>query len=178
MATGSLENPEEVFTAQTRSRMADALAADTMVRIVTRGDLGSGAATQPSDAGALTYRFRAENVRDFVWTASNTHVWTGTSAVVPDRDGDGEDDRVAIHTFWRESHAPLWSEEPFYAKQAIEFESRFTGIRYPWPHMTSVEGTGIIDGGMEYPMVTLMDNSESSGAAGLFDLTTHELGHM
>jgi len=178
MATGELENPGEVYTAQTRTRMAAALRVDTMVQIATREDLDSGSVTELSETGALTYRFVADNVRDFTWTTSDVQLWTGTSSLVPDRDGDGQDDRVAIHTFWRESRAPLWSEQALYAKHSIEYESRYTGFSYPWPHMTSVEGTDIIGGGMEFPMFTLMGSYEGRGAFNLYSVTAHELGHM
>ena len=178
MATGALENPGEVYSTQTRRRMEAAAVADTMVRIVTREDREEGRVTGESETGALTYRFEAENVRDVVWTASNTQLWTGTSSLVPDRDGDGRDDRVAIHSFWREYRAPLWADQALYAKHSIEFESRFTGFTYPWPHMTSVEGDDIIGGGMEFPMFTLMGSYEGRGPFNLYSVTAHELGHM
>ncbi|MCJ7629731.1 MAG: M1 family metallopeptidase, partial [Longimicrobiales bacterium] len=179
MATGDLKNPEEVYTAQTRARMAAALQADTMVQIATRADLNSARVTELSETGALTYRFQAENVRDVTWTTSNVQLWTGTSSLVPDRDGDGEDDRVAIHSFWRDYRAPLWSDQALYAKHSIEYESRFTGFSYPWPHMTSVEGADIIGGGMEFPMFTLMGSYEDRGGAfDLYSVTAHELAHM
>ena len=178
MATGDLQNAEDVYTAQTRQRMAAALQADTMVQIATREDLESGRVTEVSNTGALTYRFAAENVRDFTWTTSNVQLWTGTSSLVPDRDGDRADDRVAIHTFWRDYRAPLWSEQALYAKHSIEYESRFTGFSYPYPHMTSVEGEDIIGGGMEFPMFTLMGSYEGRGAFNLYSVTAHELAHM
>jgi hypothetical protein len=178
MATGDLQNAEEVYTAQTRERMAAALQADTMVQIATREDLEAGRVTEASRSGALTYRFQAENVRDFTWTTSNVQLWTGTSSLVPDRDGDGEDDRVAIHAFWRDYRAPLWADQALYAKHSIEFESRFTGFSYPWPHMTSVEGEDIIGGGMEFPMFTIMGSYEGRGAFNLYSVTAHELAHM
>ena len=178
MATGELENSEEVYSSQTRARMAAALVADTMVEIATRDDVENGRVTAVSETGALTYRFRAENVRDFTWTTSNVQLWTGTSSLVPDRDGDGREDRVAIHSFWREYRAPLWEEQALYAKHAIEYESRFTGFAYPWPHMTSVEGADIIGGGMEFPMFTLMGDYQGRGAFSLFSVTVHELAHM
>lgn len=178
MATGMLYNPEDVFSAQTQGRMALASTADTMVQIVTREDLDSGAVTRSTESGTLTYRFLAKNVRDFVWTTSRVHLWTGTSALIPDRDGDGEQDRVAIHTLWREDRAPEWSEQALDAKQCLEYESRFTGIPYPWPHMTSVEANGFMPGGMEYPMFTLIGDAEEDGPGALFDYTSHELGHM
>ncbi len=178
MATGDLQNAEEVYTDQTRGRMASALQADTMVQIATREDRNSGRVTEDSETGALTYRFSAENVRDVTWTTSNVQLWTGTSSLVPDREGDGQDDRVAIHTFWREYRAPLWAEQALYAKHSIEYESRFTGFSYPWPHMTSVEGADIIGGGMEFPMFTLMGSYEGRGAFDLYSVTAHELAHM
>jgi hypothetical protein len=158
--------------------MATALQADTMIQIASAADREAGNVTESPVSGALTYRFEAENVRDFTWTTSNVQLWTGTSSLVPDRDGDGIDDRVAIHTFWRDYRAPLWADQALYAKHSIEFESRFTGFSYPWPHMTSVEGTDIIGGGMEFPMFTLMGSFEGRGAFSLYSVTAHELAHM
>jgi hypothetical protein len=178
MATGELENPEAVYTSRTRARMAAAAAADTMVPIATRADRENGSVTELSPSGSLTYRFHARNVRDVVWTASSAQLWTGTSSRVPDRDGDGREDRVAIHSFWREGRAPLWERQALYAKHSIEFESRFTGFSYPWPHMTSVEGTDIIGGGMEYPMFTLIGAYQGRQPFDLYSVTAHELAHM
>jgi hypothetical protein len=178
LATGELLNPEEVYSARTRTKMAAAAVADTMVRIATREDVESGRVTELSETGALTYRFRARNVRDFTWTTSNSQLWTGTSARVPDRDGDGQEDRVAIHSFFREYRAPLWRDQALYAKHSIESESRFTGFPYPWPHMTSVEGADIIGGGMEFPMLTLIGSYEGADALSLYSVTAHELAHM
>jgi hypothetical protein len=178
MATGELQNPEEVYTPRTRNRMAAAAVADTMVRIATREEVESGTVTETTGNGALTYRFRAENVRDFTWTTSNKQLWTGTSARVPDRDGDGVEDRVAIHSFYREYRAPLWVDQALYGKHSIESESRFTAFTYPWPHMTSVEGADIIGGGMEFPMFTLIGSYEDGDPVALYSVTAHELAHM
>jgi len=178
MATGDLMNPREVLSPRTVARMEAAATADTIVEIATREDLETGTVTQHSESGALTYRFEAENVRDFTWTTSNRQLWKGTSALVPDRDGDGEDDRVAIHSFYREYRAPLWDRQVLYGKHSIEFESRYTGFPYPWPHMTSVEGADIIGGGMEFPMLTLIGDYNGADASALYSVTAHELGHM
>jgi hypothetical protein len=177
MATGRLQNPEEVYTAQPRTRMAAALEADTLVQIATRGDLEAGRVTELSPTGALTYRFEAENVGDFTWTTSNAQLWTGTGAKVV-RDGAASEDRVAIHTFWREYRAPLWRYQALYAKHSIEYQSVYTGYPYPWPHMTSVEGADIIGGGMEFPMLTIMGTYQGSRPEDLYMVTAHEIGHM
>ncbi|HSR43281.1 MAG TPA: M1 family metallopeptidase, partial [Longimicrobiales bacterium] len=178
MATGELENPAEVYRPVVLERLAAASTADTTIHVVTVEDrLASAVTVEPGEDG-LTYRFTAENVRDFAWTASNMQLWDATSAVVPDRDGDGADDRVLIHAFWRRDRAPLWSEQALYGKQSIEFHSRFTGFAYPWPHMTSVEGDDIIRGGMEFPMMTLIGSYGGRDASDLFNVTSHELAHM
>ena len=86
--------------------------------------------------------------------------------------------RVLIHSFWREDVAPLWAEQWLYGKQSIEFHSEYTGYAYPWPHMTSVEGKDIIEGGMESPMMTVMGAYEGQEPSDLFNVTSHEIGHM
>jgi hypothetical protein len=178
MATGRLVNGEEVYTPATLARLAQAATSDAKVEVATEADLREGRVTQPGVNGWLTYRFEALKVRDFAWTTSNVQRWDATSAVVPDRDGDGADDRVLINSFWRESRAPLWEGQWLQAKQSIEFHSRFTGLSYPWPHMTSVEGADIVGGGMEFPMLTLIGPYEGEEPQALFSVTSHELGHM
>lgn len=213
MATGELENPEEVFSAITLERLAQAAVSDDKVTIADRASREAGTVTADGTDGWLTYRFTAENVRDFAWTTSNTQRWDATSAVVVDppaemtgsdevggsdegrQAGDaasgaeapaggsgqeaGTERRVLIHSFWREDVAPLWSEQWLYGKQAIEHHSGYTGVAYPWPHMTSVEGADIIRGGMEFPMVTLIGPyNQGQEEADLFNVTSHEIGHM
>jgi aminopeptidase N len=178
MATGTLENPEEVLSLVTQDRLAAAAVADTLVMIAGQAERDAGVVTADDAEGSLTYRFAADSVRDFAWTASNVQRWDATSAVVPDRDGDGEDDRVLIHSFWREDRAPLWARQWEYAKQSVEHHSRYTAFSYPWPHMTSVEGADIISGGMEFPMLTLIGPYEGQDGQALFNVTSHEIGHM
>lgn len=177
-ATGTLQNGDEVYSEQTRERLGRAHGSDDVIRVATEEDRSERRVTAQPAGGALTYRFAADGVRDFTWTASDTQVWDATSALVADRDGDANPDRVAIDTFWRPERAPLWQEQARYAKHAIEFLSRETGLTYPWPHMTSVEGDGMIGGGMEFPMLTLIGAYREREAANLYGVTVHELAHM
>lgn len=178
MATGELTNGADVYTPATLARLAEAAVSDGRVEVAATADLRGGRVTQPGTNGWLTYRFQADSVRDFTWTTSNVQRWDATSAVVPDRDGDGADDRVLIHSFWREDRAPLWEDQWRYGKESVEHHSRFTGLSYPWPHMTSVEGADIIGGGMEFPMLTVMGSYEGREPQDLFNVTSHEIGHM
>jgi hypothetical protein len=176
MGTGELENPAEVFSAGVRERLAAAAEADTVVAVATREDREAGRVTV--EASELTYRFHAENVRDFAFTASDVQRWDATSARVPDRPGEGAADRVMIHAFWRPDRAPLWADQALYGKHAVEHHSAYTGIPYPWPHMTSVEGADIIGGGMEFPMLTVMGSYQGRDAQALYNVTSHEIAHM
>ena len=178
MATGEVQNPDEVFSALTLDRLEEASTSDELVMIAGQAERDAGTVTVSGTGGWLTYEFQADNVRDFTWTTSNMQRWDATSAVVPDRDDDGEDDRVLINSFWRPERAPLWVDQWKYGKQSIEHHSVYTGFPYPWPHMTSVEGADIISGGMEFPMLTLIDSYEGGEAQALFNVTSHELGHM
>ncbi len=178
MATGTLQNPEQVFSALTLERLAAAAISDTLVTIGALAERTANTVTREVTGGLLTYRFSARNVRDFAWTASNTQRWDATSAAVPDRDGDDSGERVLIHSFWQEDRAPLWAEAWRFGKQSVEYHSTYTGLTYPWPHMTLVEGAGIIGGGMEFPMMTVMGSYEGREPQALFATVSHEVAHM
>jgi hypothetical protein len=215
MATGELQNPEEVYSAITLDLLAEAAESDDRVVIADQASRDAGTVTTGGVDGWLTYRFAAQNVRDFAWTTSNVQRWDATSALVgpiveladegPDcaqddeecweaweraqeeaeeeapaapEPAEGAERRVLIHSFWREDRAPLWADQWQYGKQSIEHHSAYTGFPYPWPHMTSVEGADIIGGGMEFPMMTLIGPYVDREPTDLFNVTSHEIGHM
>jgi hypothetical protein len=212
MATGDLQNPEEVYSERTLDLLAVAAEADTLVTIADSAAREAASVTTEGVEGLLTYHFTAENVRDFAWTTSNIQQWDATSALVgplaepwvnpsdlemsddedDSRDEEraetvlteatdvdpGADRRILINSFWRESRAPLWSQQWEYGKQSIEHHSEYTGFPYPWSHMTSVEGADIIDGGMEFPMMTVIGPYEGGEPTDVFNTTSHEIGHM
>jgi hypothetical protein len=177
-ATGTLANPKQVYSSQTLARLAEADSSDDRVVVATPQELEAGTVTAASTSGTLTYDFDADSVRDFTWTTSDVQRWDATSAVVGDSTAPGGQRRVLINTFWRENRAPLWSEQWKYAKESVEYHSRYTGYPYPWPHMTLVEGADIIGGGMEFPMMTLIGAYKGAQPSKLFDVTAHEIGHM
>ena len=105
MATGELENPEEVFSAITLERLEEASTSDEKVTIADRASRDSNTVTAEGVDGWLTYRFSASNVRDFAWTTSNVQRWDATSALVgpivdvdpePECDEDDDDCREAL----------------------------------------------------------------------------------
>jgi hypothetical protein len=175
MATGRFMNPEETLTPAILERYRAAALSDTVIRVLREPDFAN--ATRPGTAGRLRWRFVADSVRDVAFSATRRSNWDARRAAVGDRDGDGRTDYTLVNVFWRDS-APLWSEVAHYTAHAVTFFSNFNGMPYPWPHMTAVEGGEIIGGGMEYPMMTLMNDYNQRGAEQLYYVTAHEVAHM
>lgn len=168
-ATGVLQNPEEVLTDEARARLAG-VRRDAVTHVVTREDLDAGRATTPGGRdGTLTWRYRAENVRDFAWGASDRYVWDATVAEYSDDDGVTRS--ALIHTLYRPEKAN-WERSAEYARHAIEAHSYW--YPYPYPQMTVNEG--VIGGGMEYPMITIIGGGRTP--LSLYGVISHELAHM
>ncbi len=175
MSTGTLQNGEDVLAPDVLDRLAEAETSDQGVHVVTHE--GADAATAESDDGRLRWEFAADSVRDVAFAVMSTYAWDAARTPVGDRDGDGETDYARVDAFWRD-YAVNYDQAWRYAQHSIDFLSRFTGLSYPWPHMSVVEGGGIIGGGMEFPMMTLIGNYNDRGPEALYSVTAHELAHM
>ena len=174
-ATGTLQNPQDVLTERTRARLDSARSDSGIVHVVTDVDREPGRSTTAGKDGKLTWRFRAQNVRDVSWAASSRYLWDATSAPVGDADGDGKPDTALIQSFYRpEQRVSHWDQSARYAQYSIEFYSKYLSP-YPYPHMTAVDGPESC-GGMEYPMMTCIGGQWDT--LGLYEVITHEIGHM
>ncbi len=176
MATGSLQNAHEVLAPPILERLMAAQQSDEPMPVLTPTD-AFDEATRTSENGYLRWHFTAEQVRDVAFTATRDTHWETARTPVGDLDGDGTTDHTVIHTFYRDL-APRWKHVTRYQQHAISFLSAYTGFPYPWPHMTAVEGSAIIGGGMEFPMMTLMGDYNARGDSALYYVTAHELAHM
>jgi hypothetical protein len=171
-ATGTLRNPDAVLSAAARDSLARARASGRVIRILTPGP-GAGRALAPGGRVA-TWHFTASAVRDFAWGTSDQYAWDATRAlaVFP----GGAPDTVEINSFFRLSaQASAWrAGAARFTRDAVVQGSAYLWP-YPYPQMTSMEGV-LGSGGMEYPMVTLMQSwADTLSLAG--DLM-HETGHM
>ena len=158
-ATGSLENPDEVLPPVLRERIAEARETGEIVSVVSREEAGDPAAIRPTTGGTLTWRFRAEDVRDFSWAAGPEIVWDATST-----------HGVLIHALYR-PEASVWREAAEMSRHSIAFYSEMLGA-YPWPTATAVEGPVL---GMEYPGIVFV--APTNDRERLFDVLDHEWGH-
>lgn len=171
--TGTLQNPAEVLSEQTRARLDSARLGDSVIHVVTDKDRADSVATARGAGGKLTWRFRARNVRDFAWATSPRYNWDATRAITDS--GPGRADTARIEAFYRtEGRRSYWDEAARYARHAVQFYSR-TLWPYPYPHMTAVDGPEGC-GGMEFPMMTCIGGTWDS--LSMYEVVSHEIGHM
>ena len=159
-ATGMLQNPAEVLTPAQVARLKQASTSETPVHIITREELASGAA-RPKKTGMLTWRFKAQNVRDAVWAAAPDYMWDASSYKGKFAFGD-----------YRPSAIDTWKDAADMSRMSIQEDSE-RWFQYPWPQITAVEGP---ISGMEYPMLAM--ETKSADKYELYNVVTHEIGHM
>lgn len=169
-ASGELRNPEDVLTPTVMERLGRALRQAEPVHVVTEDMFGPGNATRQAPGGQLTWRFRAEQVRDFAFATSDRYLWDASRALSPDRAG-GAPDTVAVHTFFPPS-ARSWTESARFVAHSLEYHAE-RWHPYVWPQMTGAAGPV---GGMEYPMLTFV--APFPEARTVYEVLNHEIAHM
>ena len=112
--------------------------------------------------GKLTWHFKAPNVHDFMWAADPNY--RHLTAQVPNG--------PTLHFFYvADSATTNWEQLPDYTVKAMEYMNRNYG-KYPYEQFSVVQGG---DGGMEYPMSTLITGRRSLRS--LVSVTVHEMIH-
>jgi hypothetical protein len=154
-ATGVLQNPDEVLSAQTRERLAATAGSDATHTIVGPEDFGPGTATAAGDR--LVWHFTADYVNDFAWASSDQYVWEATTVQIPGRD------RIPFQWMYLQGNASDYEGANWLGRHALQFYSKLW-FPYAFPQLTMVDGP---DTGMEYPMFIM-------SATGAED---HEIGH-
>jgi len=166
MATGELQNPEQTLSPAVRQRLAAAMQTDSIVRVVTRDELGKG--TTEGTGGQVTWRFRARDVRDFAFAASDRYLWDATRATIPAQGGGTR--HIPVHAMYRPG-APGWEHAARYGDHSMEFLSRQV-VPYIYPQISVSEGPIY---GMEYPMIVFIGRPDEDEQ--LYEVIAHEVGH-
>ncbi len=157
-ATGTLQNPMEVLPASIRARLATAAHADTIVRIITPDEVGSAALLPPRAGATRTWRWRAENVRDFAWATAPNYLWDATSW-----------NGILMQAFYPPEKLDIWRTAADMTRHSVMIHSRW----FPYPYPSAVSAQGPV-GGMEYPMMTFDD---AENPVELYYTIAHEQGH-
>ena len=154
-STGVLQNPEQIGHGY---------------------DTGGKKIKQPRGK-KLHWNFKAENVIDFAWGADPDYVHT--TAQVPngpklhffyqlDKDSVLAENRTAEQ---QKAYIENWEMLPEYTVKLFEYANQRFG-KYPYPQYSVVQGG---DGGMEYPMLTMITGARSFRS--LVGVTVHEAYH-
>lgn len=111
----------------------------------------------------LTWHFMADSVHDFAWAADTDY----THDIIENPNGPD------FHLFYIAENVDVqhWKEMGEYAVQCSDIMNSNFGV-YPYSHYSIVQGG---DGGMEYPMLTLIVGEISK--AGLVSVMVHEFLH-
>ncbi|KJY95903.1 aminopeptidase [Pseudoalteromonas ruthenica] len=179
-ATGTLDNPGSVLNRTQRQRLEQAKNAERPVFIVTEEEALENEKTATQET--KTWRFKADNVRDFAWASSRKFMWDAKGY----HQGGDEQPLVMAMSFYPKEGGDLWKK---YSTEAVihtmEVYSRYS-FDYPYPVAQSVNGPV---GGMEYPMITFNgprtelrdDGSRTYSQAEkrfLIGVVIHEIGHI
>ena len=172
-ATGSLQNPKEVLTKTEYQRYKKALNTfDNPVIIVSQDEVVEKEKVKATKT--KTWRFVAENVRDFGFATSRRFIWDMMAVKV------GGKNIIASSLYPKEGN-PLWEEySTRVVAHTLEVYSKYT-FDYPYPKAVSVHAK---NQGMEYPMIcwnygrpnpdgTYSDRTKY----GMISVIIHEVGH-
>ncbi len=125
-------------------------------------EIGKGYSKAKPQTSQLTYRFLAENVHDFMWAADPDYVHDVVSM--------GEN--LDIHYFYQnDTLQDNWASLQSIMIKALPYIEDNFG-KYPYPVYNFIQGG---DGGMEYPMGTLITGHRSY--SDLVGVAVHELIH-
>lgn len=172
-ATGTLLNRNEVFTPAQLARYAQAEKSfDKPVVVVTQDEAiaaEKGFATQKK-----TWKFKAENVRDFGIATSRKFIYDAMAVQL------GGKTVMAVSVYPKEGN-PLWGE---YSTRVVAHTLKSYSAHtfdYPYPKAVSVHAQ---DQGMEYPMICWnWGRPEPNGTYsdrvknGMISVIVHEVGH-
>ena len=150
-ATGWLQNPQQVLDDDLRKKLDIGNFKDK------EWDSAPSVITPHDTLVRKAWRYHAENVHDFAFTADPTY-----------RIGEAQWNGVRCVAVAQEPHCSGWQNAASYTAQVIKAHSEWFGM-YGYPKMVVADAQD----GMEYPMLTL-DGGSDPDYRGLF---VHEVGH-
>ncbi len=172
-ATGVLVNADEVLSKTELKRLDKARDSfEEPVFIVTEEEAIK--AEKKKASSTRTWRFHAENVRDFAFASSRKFIWDAMAVQFGDR-------KVLAASLYPKEGNPLWEKySTRVVAHTLQVYSRFT-FDYPYPVAYSVHTKEI---GMEYPMICfnggrpLPDGTYSEATKwDMIGVIIHEVGH-
>jgi hypothetical protein len=171
-ATGVLQNEKEVLTKAQQKRLAEARTNfDNPVIIVTQEEAIK--AEQNKSKKTKTWKFFAENVRDYAFATSRKFIWDAMAVDINGR-------TVMAYSYYSKEANPLYGDHSTRAvAQTLITYSRAT-FDYPYHKAISVDGQM----GMEYPQICFNPGRPNPDGTysdrtkyRMIGVTIHEVGH-
>lgn len=171
-STGELQNVGEVLNKTQIKRLDEARKSfDKPVLIVTKEE--AEANEREKSTNLKTWKFKADNVRDFSFASSRKFIWDAQAVKFSDHN-------TLAMSFYPKEGLPVWQEESTKAVvNALQVYSEST-FEYPYPVAISVNTSNV---GMEFPMISFnggrpVDGKMSDAAKqGMIGTIVHEVGH-
>lgn len=118
---------------------------------------------KPDKNGKLSWHFFAPNVHDFLWAADPDYTHTSLKRA----------DGLTLHFFYQSNDKTKdnWEALPAIMDKAFDYINKNFG-QYDYKQYSFIQGG---DGGMEYPMATLITGERNIGS--LAGVAVHELMH-
>ncbi|MBE9467218.1 MAG: M1 family metallopeptidase [Bacteroidetes bacterium] len=122
-----------------------------------------------SDSITKTLRFTEKNIHDFAWFADKRYHVLKSKVTLPN-----SKHTVNTWVYFLNYDAKKWVNALEYVNDAIKYYSSWYG-EYPYNNCTAVLGALTAGGGMEYPTITIIGNSQNKF---ILEVTImHEVGH-
>ena len=166
-ATGILQHPESHFKPKILKRYRMAHESDTVVPIITSEDIQSNEILKSGNA----WNFKAENVPDFAFATARDYLWDGTSVIAD----SSEDRRVFVDAVYPEDYKQFHRAAKVGSKVIGLYPEEVIPLSFPFPGLTVFNGGNLGGGGMEFPMIINIKDSNNQYLIEL--LVAHELIH-
>jgi hypothetical protein len=173
-ATGTLQNMSQVITPEQLKRYEKSKA-EYVTPVVIATQVEAIEREKQKKKGKKTWKFKADNVRDFAFASSRKFIWDAMA--VKQKDGSVV---MAMSMYPKEGN-PLWEK---YSTKAVAHTLRWYThytFEYPYPVAWSINADRI---GMEYPMICFnFGRCEEDGTYterskyGMISVIIHEVGH-
>ncbi|MFV0269552.1 MAG: M1 family metallopeptidase [Draconibacterium sp.] len=171
-ATGELQNPEAVLTAEQISRFEAAKKSEEPLIIATQAEAEKAEKRKSRDE--KTWIFKAINVRDFAFASSRKFIWDAMAVPFSER-------TVLAMSYYPREGNPLWEQySTRVVAHTLKSFSKYT-FDYPYPVAISVHTDRI---GMEYPMISFNGgrpdkegNYSERTKYDMIGVIVHEIGH-
>ncbi|MDO9595988.1 MAG: M1 family metallopeptidase, partial [Lutibacter sp.] len=171
-ATGVLQNESEVYTKTQLKRLAEARKSFQNPVVIHNQDEAIEAEKNKSKK-TKTWKFIAENVRDYAFATSRKFIWDGMAVDINGR-------TVMAYSYYSKEANPLYGDHSTRAvAQTLKTYSKHT-IDYPYHKAISVDGQM----GMEYPQICFNPGRPNPDGTysdqtkyRMIGVTIHEVGH-